>query len=437
MIEAEPNEPIAVETPAENVQAPTKVETEKKEAKEGEGTEGEDIIATDDLVSTSVGKTQSPPLEKVQPPSNYPPPEKVNPPTNCPPPEIVNPPTISQGPQEQDQNAAQSQEYKVDETRTRDNSQNQDSGGAGWSWFASGATDLLSTLKQEVSTVAVGVKKAVKNTVKEVREDIHEMSQDLKSMLLDESEVRKDSRKCEVAVKRLNLIDKRTSQLRLLVEDLVTFRSILSTKHKNLKSFLDKRRIGGQPIVDACLELSQSIEELDTRHSSQDNVFETNILTPLGIVRERVQISRDLYVQYNQKKNGFGEVAGQWRKSQLQSNASATELKGHQESFNNAIAALDTAENDFIESVKNLQKFVESSVADKFRDGAEELVSGEKSSNDGLDEADADLLNALEAESSEEDEQEVLEAGEEVVEAGEEVVEAKKSDEEKNDLVAA
>jgi len=421
MSEAEPNEPIAVETQAENVKAPTKMENEKKEAKEGEATE--DTILTDDLVSTSVGKPASPPLEKVKPPADYPPPEKVNPPTSCPPPERVNPPSSSKGPQEQDQSVAQTQDCKVDETRTRDKSENQDSGGASWGWFASGATDLLSTLKQEVSTVAVGVKKAVKNTVKEVREDIHEMSQDLKSMLLDDGEVRKDSKKCEVAVKRLNLIDKRTSQLRLLVEDLVTFRSILSTKHKNLKSFLEKRRIGGQPIVDACLELSQSIEELDSRHTMQDNVFEAKVLTPLGIVRERVQISRDLYVQYNQKKIGFEQVAGQWRKSQLQNNANTADLKVHQESFNNAIEALDTSENDFIESVKNLQKFVESSVADKFREGAEDLVSGEKSSNDGLDEADADLLNALEAESSEEDE--------------EVDVEAKESDAETDPLVAA
>merc|ERR1719233_1763157 len=231
------------------------------------------------------------------------------------------------------------------------------------------------------------------------------MSQDLRSMLLDEGEVKKDSKKCEIAVKRLNLIDKRTSQLRLLVEDLVTFRSILSTKHKTLKTFLDKRRIGGQPIVEACLELSNSIGELDSRHANQDNVLEANILTPLGIVRERVQISRDLYVQYNQKKMGFEQIAGQWRKSQLQTNTNTQELMQHQESFNNAIEALDTAENDFIESVKNLQKFVESSVAEKFLTGAEDLVPREKSSNDVLDEADAELLNALEAESSNEDEE--------------------------------
>jgi len=185
----------------------------------------------------------------------------------------------------------------------------------------------------------------------------------------------------------------------------VTFRSILSTKHKALKTFLEKRRIGGQPIVDACQELAQSIEELDTRHNNQDNVFEANIVTPLGIVRERIQISRDLYVQYNERKLLFEQTAGQWRKSQLQdSNANKQELNRHQEAFNGAIDAMETAETDFVESIKNLQKYIETNVADKFHEGAEELLPVGKTSNaESLDEADEDLLNALEAESSEDE----------------------------------
>jgi len=374
MTEVEPNEPIAVDSQSTNVKVPTTRDDEKTDSKEaGGGTEAEETIATDELFTASVEKPKSPLPEKIDPVTGR----------DC--------------LQEQDQSAIQ----KQDDCSVDDKSVNS----GGWSWLASGATDLLSTFKQEVSTVAVGVQKAVKNTVKEVREDIHEMSQDLKSMLLDEGEVKKDSKKCEIAVKRLNLIDKRTTQLRLLVEDLVTFRSILSTKQKSLKTFLVKRRIGGQPIVDACHELAQSIEDLDSRHTSQDNTLDAKILTPLGIVRERIQISRDLYVQYNQKKQVFEQVAGQWRKSQLQDNGATTQdLNRHQEAFNNAVEALETAETDFVESIKNLQKFIETNVADKFHEGAEELLPAVKDSNDeSLDEADADLLNALEAESSAEE----------------------------------
>jgi len=171
MTETEPDEPVAVDSRAANVKEPTTKEDKKADSEAGGRTEVENIVDVNELVAASAEKPKAPSLKNDSPPTsiNY--------------------------HQEQDQSAEQKQDVgSVDDVSVNSK---------GWGWLASGATDLLSTLKQEVSTVAVGVKKVVKNTVKEVREDIHEMSQDLRSMLLDEGEVKKDSKKvrncCEEA----------------------------------------------------------------------------------------------------------------------------------------------------------------------------------------------------------------------------------------------
>merc|ERR1712060_848625 len=102
----------------------------------------------------------------------------------------------------------------------RSNEQSEGNFPSSWGWLASGATEILSTLKEEVSTVAVGVSKAMQ-----------EIGEDIRLMLTAEEEIRKDSNKCLVAIKRLNLIDKRVNQLNVLVVDFQAFRSILATKH--------------------------------------------------------------------------------------------------------------------------------------------------------------------------------------------------------------
>jgi len=279
---------------------------------------------------------------------------------------------------------------------------------SGWSWLASGATEILSTLKEEVSTVAVGVSKVVQETVKEVREDIQEIGEDFRLMLTTEPEIRKDSNKCVVAIKRLNLIDKRVNQLYVLVDDFKAFRSILGTKHKNLKNFLKKKKIGGQIIVDACLELSNSIDQIDSRQLEEDRILDAKIFSPLGIVVERVQICRDLNLQYQEKKKEFQQTTRRCRSS-IQNDPSTENTASNQETMNLATQVLETAETDFIDSVKSLQKFIETHVAEKFHSAAESLA--DKSLNDSDEETDVDLLNALEAESSAEGTEESLETG--------------------------
>jgi len=283
-----------------------------------------------------------------------------------------------------------------------DRSYEQNSGNfpTGWSWLASGATDLLSTLKDEVSTVAVGVSKVMQDTVKEVREDIQEIGEDIRSMLTDEPEIRKDSNKCLVAVKRLNLIDKRVNQLNVLVDDFQAFRSILATKHRNLRTFLEKKKIGGQVIVDACLELSKSIDKIDSRQAEEDRILDANFFSPLGVVVERIQICRDVFAQYQDKKKEFQQTTRRCRKS-IQNDPSPENATSNQEALAMANQALETAEIDFIDSVKSLQKFIETHIAEKFHSAAENLNPAEKSlTNESEDETDVELMNALEAESS-------------------------------------
>lgn len=281
---------------------------------------------------------------------------------------------------------------------------------SGWSWLTSGATDLLSTLKEEVSTVAVGVSKVMQDTVKEVRDDIQEIGEDIRSMLTDEPEIRKDSNKCVVAVKRLNLIDKRVNQLNVLVDDFQAFRSILATKHRNLRNFLAKKKIGGQLIVDACLELSKSIDKIDSRQAEEDRILDANFFSPLGIVVERIQICRDVFAQYQEKKKEFQQTTRRCRKS-IQNNPSPENAASKQEAIAMANQALETAEVDFIDSVKSLQKFIETHIAEKFHSAAENLNPAEKSlTNESEDETDVELMNALEAESSVEGSEEILEA---------------------------
>jgi len=271
---------------------------------------------------------------------------------------------------------------------------------SGWSWLASGATDFLSTLKEEVSTVAVGVSKAMKETVKEVREDIQEIGQDIRSILVDDTEIRKDSNKCLVAIKRLNLIDKRISQLNALVDDFTAFRSILATKHRHLKTFLTKKKIGGQVIVNACLDLSKSVDKIDCRQGEEDKMLDVKIVSPLGVVVERIQICRDLFTRYQDKKQEYEQVHRRCMKS-IQSNSSPENVAINQKTIGVANKELDTTENDFIDSVKSLQKFIETHVSEKFHSAAQDLLLTDKSViNESSEETDVELMNALEAESS-------------------------------------
>jgi len=279
---------------------------------------------------------------------------------------------------------------------------------SGWGWLASGATEILSTLKEEVSTVAVGVSKAMQETVKEVREDIQEIGEDIRLMLTTEEEIRKDSSKCLVAIKRLNLIDKRVNQLNVLVVDFQAFRSILATKHKNLKTFLTKKKFGGELIVDACLELSKSIDNIDSRQAEEDRILDAKFLSPLGVVIERIQICRDVFTQYQEKKKEFQLTSRRCRKS-IQSDPSPENTASNQEVVGLANQVLETAEVDFIDSVKSLQKFIETHIAEKFHSAAESMTADQ--SNDSDDETDVELLNALEAESSVEGTEGTLETG--------------------------
>jgi len=283
--------------------------------------------------------------------------------------------------------------------RDRSNEQSVGNSPSSWAWLASGATEILSTLKEEVSTVAVGVSKAMQETVKEVREDIQEIGEDIRLLLTTEEEIRKDSNKCLVAIKRLNLIDKRVNQLNVLVVDFQAFRSILATKHKNLKTFLTKKKIGGELIVDACLELSKSIDKIDSRQAEEDRILDAKFLSPLGVVIERIQICRDLLTQYQEKKKEFQLTARRCRTS-IQSDPSSENATSSQDALGTANWVFETAEVDFIDAVKSLQKFIETHVAEKFHSAAESLTAEKSLINDSDDETDVELLNALEAESS-------------------------------------
>merc|ERR1719326_609397 len=143
------------------------------------------------------------------------------------------------------------------------------------------------------------------------------MTTDIRHMIGSDSvETTKDSKRTETALKRLNLIDKRIGQLNLITQDLIAFRSILLTKQAALNTFLSTKKIGGQPAVDACVELSKSLQALDEQHKRTDGILDARIAQPLGIVVERIGIARDLYTEYSSKKLEFEQQSAKAKKIQ-------------------------------------------------------------------------------------------------------------------------
>jgi len=215
---------------------------------------------------------------------------------------------------------------------------------------------LFSTIKQEVSTAAQGVGKIVKEKASEV-------------MLIDSPSKKyyRQSNKMslEVAQRRFVLMEKRVKQIQELLTKVLKSRSIMVEDQRSLQNMFAHKRIGGKKVSAACLEVSRSLEAINNRYENETKTLRLQFAQPLCHVIDIIKVSRGLINQYNDRVT----------------------LNMHSPSSPTKSETLRKLRDDFINSVVEVQRYMETELVGILSVGAAGLLQTDGKVDDKMTKA--------------------------------------------------